>query len=86
MKSVATAIAPNWLRACLIVSYVLHFALTVDAKVILPSQCGDFSPRLEIRDLAQDKDQWNIFLLGLKHMQEANATDPTSYYALASRW
>lgn len=73
-----------WLKFALgLLAFVVQTTLAVDPTVILPNQCEDRKPRLEIRELAKNKDQWNIFLLGLKRMQETNYTDPTSYYALA---
>ena len=40
-------------------------------------------PRLEIRQLEQDADQWNIFLLGLLRFQQTNQSNMTSYYQIA---
>jgi tyrosinase len=37
-------------------------------------------PRLEIRQLQQNADQWNIFLLGMRRFQQTNQSDLTSYY------
>ena len=70
---------------CLILGVLAHFACAFDPRSVIPTHCEDLQPRLEIRDLAQDRDQWEVFLLGLKHMQEANASDPTSYHAIASK-
>jgi hypothetical protein len=56
----------------------------IDPIVVLLNKCNDIQPRYEIRELAQNQDQWNVFLLGLKHMQEADFNDPTSYWAMAS--
>lgn len=40
-------------------------------------------PRLEIRQMQQNADQWNIYLLGLARFQAANQTDKLSYYQIA---
>jgi len=40
-------------------------------------------PRLEIRQLEQNADQWNVYLLGLIRFQQMNQTDPLSYYQIA---
>lgn len=48
-------------------------------------QGGGVKQRLEIRQLQQTGDQWNIFLLGLARMQAADQQDPLSYYQIAGR-
>ena len=63
-------------RLIVIVAFLLAM-LAVDAfdpVTVLPTTCDDLQPRLEIRDLAQDRDLWEVFLLGLKRMQEARAS------------
>jgi hypothetical protein len=45
----------------------------------------DIHPRLEIRDLEKDPDQWNIFLLGFQKMKQMNSSDLLSYYAISGR-
>lgn len=55
-----------------------------DPATVLHPNCDDLQPRIEIRDLAKDRDQWEVFVLGLKHMQEANTSDSSSYHAIAS--
>ncbi|KAI9708383.1 MAG: hypothetical protein M1820_004087 [Bogoriella megaspora] len=40
-------------------------------------------PRLEIRQLQQNADQWNLYMLGLQRMQQANQSDPLSWYQIA---
>ena len=57
----------------------------IDPAVVLPDACQDVQPRFEIRELAQNQDQWNVFLLGLKRMQEVEIRDPTGYYAIAGK-
>ena len=63
--------------------FTARITTAVDPVTVLPNTCDDVQSRLEIRDLAQNSDQWNIFLLGMKRMQEAESTDPTSYHAIA---
>jgi hypothetical protein len=46
---------------------------------------ADIHPRLEIRDLEKDPDQWNIFLLGFQRMKNMNSSDLLSYYAISGR-
>jgi len=46
---------------------------------------GAVHPRLEIRKLEQDADQWNVFLLGLKRFQEMGQQDKLSYYQICGR-
>lgn len=74
----------NWFAfALFLLLLVTQVAYAFDPATTLPNVCEDLQPRLEIRELAQDRDQWEVFLLGLHHMQEADATDPSSYYAIA---
>lgn len=40
-------------------------------------------PRLEIRQLEQNVDQWNLYLLGLARFQAANQSDKLSYYQIS---
>lgn len=40
-------------------------------------------PRLEIRQLEAQSDQWNIFLLGLDRFQQTDQNNLTSYYQIA---
>jgi hypothetical protein len=62
------------------------FAAAFDAINVLPSTCDSLHPRLEIRDLANDHVQMTLFLLALKRMQEANSSDPASYYKIAGEY
>ena len=48
----------------------------------VPSTSG-IHPRLEIRQLQQNSDQWNLYLLGLRKLQAVNQSDPLSYYQIA---
>ncbi|QIW96023.1 hypothetical protein AMS68_001541 [Peltaster fructicola] len=40
-------------------------------------------PRLEIRQLQQNTDQWNLFILGLDRFMKADETQKLSYYQIA---
>ncbi len=40
-------------------------------------------PRLELRQLQKNHDQWNIFLLGLARFQQTDQSNLTSYYQIA---
>lgn len=40
-------------------------------------------PRLEIRQLEKDEDQWNVYLLGLRRFQSIAQNDKLSYYQVA---
>jgi len=42
-------------------------------------------PRLEIRELEQNADQWNIYLLGLVRFHQMNQTEKLSYYQIAGK-
>jgi hypothetical protein len=46
---------------------------------------GDSSvhPRLEIRELEKNADQWNVYLLGLRRFQSTTQSDRLSYYQIA---
>lgn len=39
--------------------------------------------RMEIRDLASNADQWNLFLLGMEAFQAMDKSDVLSYYQIA---
>lgn len=44
---------------------------------------GSTQPRLEIRQLEQDADQWNLFMLAMQAFQNTDHNDVMSYYQLA---
>ncbi|KAF2478091.1 Di-copper centre-containing protein [Lindgomyces ingoldianus] len=44
---------------------------------------GSTHPRLEIRELEQNADQWNVYLLGLRRFQNMSQSDKLSYYQIA---
>ncbi|KAF2196129.1 Di-copper centre-containing protein [Delitschia confertaspora ATCC 74209] len=41
---------------------------------------GTVQPRLEIRDLKKNADQWNLFLLGMQRFMAKPKSDPLSFY------
>ncbi|KAI0553589.1 Di-copper centre-containing protein [Xylaria curta] len=49
----------------------------------LPLVDGQPQPRLEIRDLEKDKDQWNLYILALSWMQYTPQDSPFSWYQIA---
>lgn len=44
---------------------------------------GSVHPRLEIRNLEQNEDQWNVFLLALQRFQLMSQSDMLSYYQIS---
>lgn len=44
---------------------------------------GGLAPRLEIRELQKNADQWNLYLLALLRFQEVDQDDQFSYYQIA---
>ncbi|KAF2849362.1 Di-copper centre-containing protein [Plenodomus tracheiphilus IPT5] len=40
-------------------------------------------PRLEIRQLQQNADQWNLYLIGMERFMARDKNDPLSYYQIA---
>jgi tyrosinase len=42
-------------------------------------------PRLEIRQLERNADQWNIYLLGMRRFMRTNQTEKLSYYQIAGK-
>lgn len=49
----------------------------------LPLVDGQPQPRLEIRDLEKDKDQWSLYILALSWMQYTPQDSPFSWYQIA---
>jgi tyrosinase len=43
---------------------------------------SDSHPRLEIRELEKNEDQWNVYLLGLQRFQSVDQSDKLSYYQI----
>jgi tyrosinase len=44
---------------------------------------GDVHPRLEIRDLMTNKDQFNLFILALQNLKQADQSNFLSYFQVA---
>ena len=44
---------------------------------------GSTQPRLEIRQLEQDADQWNLFMLAMQDFQNTDHSSTTSWYQVA---
>jgi hypothetical protein len=42
-------------------------------------------PRLEIRQLEKNVNQWNIYLLGMRRFMRTNQTEKLSYYQIAGK-
>lgn len=42
-------------------------------------------PRLEIRQLEKNADQWNIYLLGMARFMRSNQSEKLSYYQVAGK-
>lgn len=42
-------------------------------------------PRLEIRQLEKNPDQWNIYLLGMNRFMRSNQSEKLSYYQVAGK-
>jgi hypothetical protein len=51
--------------------------------VITGIQGTGTQPRLEIRQLEKNPDQWNIFLLGMARFMRSNQSEKLSYYQVA---
>ncbi|KAI1147149.1 Di-copper centre-containing protein [Nemania diffusa] len=49
----------------------------------LPLVDGQPQPRLEIRDLQKDKDQWSLYILALSWMEYTSQDSPFSWYQIA---
>jgi tyrosinase len=73
---------PPRLSSLLLAASLVPVATPLQPSVILASST-ELQPRLEIRELEKDVDQWNLFLLGFKRLKEVNSTDHFSYYRLA---
>lgn len=74
----------TWVSALLVAAISTGVVCQSDITVV-SGVSGTVLPRREIRDLASDADQWNIFLLGLARLQSLPANDSMSYYQLAGR-
>ncbi|KAK3724436.1 hypothetical protein LTR37_001060 [Vermiconidia calcicola] len=54
-----------------------------DETVTVTGMRFGVQPRLEVRQLEANADQWNIFLLGMRRFQQTDQSDATSYYQIA---
>jgi tyrosinase len=55
-----------------------------NAPFVVTGLAGEpIQPRLELRDLQQNADQWNIYLLGLQRMQSADQNDILSWFQIS---
>ncbi|KAF2466550.1 Di-copper centre-containing protein [Lindgomyces ingoldianus] len=52
-------------------------------NIAITGVTGTISPRLEIRDLKKNADQWNLYLLGLERFYAKDKGDRLSYYQIA---
>lgn len=52
-------------------------------KVIVKGVTDGQYPRLDIRELKKNADQWNLFLLAMERFQNKPKDDPISYYQIA---
>jgi len=53
------------------------------ANIAITGIKGSVYPRQEIRTLAKNADQWNLYLLGMQAFQAVSQSDPLSYYQIA---
>lgn len=53
------------------------------ANIAITGIKGSVYPRQEIRTLAKNADQWNLYLLGMQAFQAVPQSDPLSYYQIA---
>jgi tyrosinase len=53
--------------------------------VVTGIQGTGVQPRLEIRQLEKNADQWNVFLLGLNRFMRSNQSEKLSYYQVAGK-
>ena len=53
--------------------------------VVTGIQGTSTQPRLEIRQLEKNPDQWNIYLLGMNRFMRSNQSEKLSYYQVAGK-
>jgi tyrosinase len=53
--------------------------------VVTGIQGTSTQPRLEIRQLEKNADQWNIYLLGMNRFMRSNQSEKLSYYQVAGK-
>lgn len=56
-----------------------------DTLAITGVQDGGLQPRLEIRTLAADSTQWNLFLLAMIAYQGSDQNELSSFYQIAGK-
>lgn len=60
-----------------------HVEKRQSSTAITGAPDGTTQPRLEIRQLEQNADQWNLFMLAMQAFQNTNHNDVMSWYQLA---
>ncbi|KAI2483415.1 hypothetical protein Ptr902_05732 [Pyrenophora tritici-repentis] len=68
-------------QAYIVITGVCSTGWNNEAKCNPGSQAA---PRLEVREMARNSDQFNLFLLGMERFQAKDKNDPLSYYKVAS--
>lgn len=58
-------------------------ALVTQGLAVVTGVTGSSGTRLEIRALLEDRDQWNMYLLGLSALQNASQSDQSGYYQIS---
>jgi tyrosinase len=53
--------------------------------VVTGIQGTGVQPRLEIRQLEKNADQWNVFILGLDRFMRSDQSEKLSYYQVAGK-
>lgn len=53
--------------------------------IVTGIQGTGIQPRLEIRQLERNADQWNLYLLGLMRFKAMNETEKLSFYQIAGK-
>ena len=53
--------------------------------IVTGIQGTGIQPRLEIRQLEKNPDQWNIYLLGMNRFMSSNQSEKLSYYQVAGK-
>ena len=88
-----------WLFICVSMLYAPLNSTAVPSKGIKTRQTNSIHPifgvrglgvdtvhpRLEIRELERNKDQLNVYLLGLQRLQSIGQYDKFSYYQIAGK-
>lgn len=64
-------------------AYVRRQVTNTSFIAVTGASQGGVQPRLEVHDLQEDADQWNIYLLALQSFQQTDPSDPISWYQIA---